>query len=130
MKDSRHHPLASFIGERMEDGQAIFYVKNPGISTTGPAFVQVEIKPEWAVKMFEYDDFEPPSDRFDWGNETPESLLLSFAILLEATNDDTKIAIRHYEAFLQDHVKGFSEQMWGMSQHDVRGWVLKQETSN
>lgn len=58
---------------------------------------------------------------FDWGHNGPASMQLSFAILIQLSNE--AIAVKHTVRFTQEIVKQLSSRDWVLSANDVLEWI-------
>lgn len=74
------------------------------------------------------DDLCSRATSFDWGHNGPASMQLSFAILIQLSDETT--ATKHMIKFTQEVVKKFSSRDWVLSAHEALEWIhINEETS-
>ena len=74
------------------------------------------------------DDLCSRATSFDWGHNGPASMQLSFAILIQLSDETT--ATKHMIKFTQEVVKQFSSRDWVLSAHEALEWIhINEETS-
>ncbi|MFT5661277.1 MAG: DNA-binding transcriptional regulator YiaG [Sulfurimonas sp.] len=73
------------------------------------------------------DDLCSRATSFDWGHNGPASMQLSFAILIQLS--DETIATKHTVRFTQEIVKQFSSRDWVLSANDVLEWINTNEAT-
>ena len=64
---------------------------------------------------------------FDWGHNGPASMQLSFAMLLQLSNEAT--AAKHTVKFTQEIVKQFTSRDWVLNANDVLEWINENEVT-
>ena len=66
------------------------------------------------------------SDRFDFGNDSPETSLLSYAILLDFSNNG-RLAIQLYMDFKADFLKDVKSHKFSVDFLDVRKFLKQHD---